>query len=144
MAIGPWPRRVRFTTTSTFTQHVSKCPIALARSPVTVHACQHVLHLTRQQTGVYRMLKPTASKRWRDENTQWKLKTWTLHVQVLACDLVNRAHYEHVIDKASTDRLDHSVQCCADIIRELVMVIREGLLVLSDSIELVKMTFVRP
>ena len=61
-----------------------------------------------------------------------------------ACDLVNRAHYEHVIDKASTDRLDHSVQCCADIIRELVMVIREGLLVLSDSIELVKMTFVRP
>jgi len=34
--------------------------------------------------------------------------------------------------KASTDRLDHSVQCCADIIRELVMV-REGLLVLSDS-----------
>ena len=49
-----------------------------------------------------------------------------------ACDLVNRAHYEHVIDKASTDRLDHNVQCCADIIRELVMV-REGLLVLSDS-----------
>jgi len=49
-----------------------------------------------------------------------------------ACDLVNHAHYEHVIDKASTDRLDHSVQCCADIIRELVMV-REGLLVLSDS-----------
>jgi len=39
---------------------------------------------------------------------------------------------EHVIDKASTDRLDHSVQCWADIIRELVMA-REGLLVLSDS-----------
>ena len=49
-----------------------------------------------------------------------------------ACDLVNRAHYKRVIDKASTDRLDHSVQCCADLIRELVMV-REGLLVLSDS-----------
>ena len=43
-----------------------------------------------------------------------------------------RAHYKHVIDKASTGRLDHSVQCCADLIRELVMV-REGLLVLSDS-----------
>ena len=40
-----------------------------------------------------------------------------------ACDLVNRAHYKRVIDKASTDRLDHSVQCCADLIRELVMVI---------------------
>ena len=43
-----------------------------------------------------------------------------------ACDLVNRAHYEHVIDKASTDRLDHSVQCCADLIRELVMVIHRN------------------
>jgi len=32
----------------------------------------------------------------------------------------------------STDRLAHNVQCCADLIRELVMV-REGLLVLSDS-----------
>ena len=41
-----------------------------------------------------------------------------------ACDLVNGAHYEHVIDKASTGRLDHSVQCCADLIRELVMVLR--------------------
>ena len=49
-----------------------------------------------------------------------------------ACDLVNDAHYEHVIDKASTDRLDHNVQCWADLIRELVM-LREGLLVLSDS-----------
>jgi len=38
-----------------------------------------------------------------------------------ACDLVNRAHYrpKHVIDKASTDRLDHNVQCCADLIRGL-------------------------
>jgi len=42
------------------------------------------------------------------------------------------AHYKHVIDKASTDRLGHNVQCCAGLIRELVMV-REGLLVLSDS-----------
>ena len=49
-----------------------------------------------------------------------------------ACDLVNRAYYEHVIDKASTGRLGHSVQCCADLIWELVMA-REWLLVLSDS-----------
>jgi len=41
-------------------------------------------------------------------------------------------YYKHVIDKASTDGLDHSVQCCADLIRELVMVC-DGLLVLSDS-----------
>jgi len=49
-----------------------------------------------------------------------------------SCDFVNRAHYEHVIDKASTDKLGHNVQCCVDLIRELIMV-REGLLVLSDS-----------
>ena len=49
-----------------------------------------------------------------------------------ACNLVNGAHYEHVIDKASTGILGHNVQCCVDLIRELVMV-REGLLVLSDS-----------
>ena len=39
-----------------------------------------------------------------------------------ACDFVNRAHYKHVINKASTDRLDHSLQWCVDLIRELVMV----------------------
>ena len=40
-------------------------------------------------------------------------------------------------------RLDHSVQCFADLIRELVMV-RERLLILSDrAVELAKMTYVR-
>jgi len=37
-------------------------------------------------------------------------------------DLVNSACCDSIIDKVSADRLDLSVYCCADLIRELVTV----------------------
>ena len=47
-------------------------------------------------------------------------------------DLVSSTCFDSIIDKVFSDRLDLGVYCCADLIRELVMV-RDRLLTLTDD-----------
>jgi len=50
-----------------------------------------------------------------------------------ACTTLSIAHaVTLIIDKVSADRLDLSVYCCADLIRELVMVLDRLLTLSSD------------